>query len=174
MKGKKKWRLSKTLSRHIEVRPIEDADVKYAWAAYKLGKLEFDIFPPGLSATEFKSQFEQFIIGNTTGTWTIIAETKDGFRPVAIATGNATPVFMFLSAIVWFPWASKRNIIEGVVALCSKLRKQFPVFGFVPEENKKVWEAAAMHGIVHRIGTSHSLGEKMTVWEARSNVQQPV
>lgn len=173
MKGKKKWRLSKTLSRRVEVRPIEDDDVRYVWAAYRLGSADLNkIFPEGMSAADFKFEFEKFILANMSGAWTVLAETKKGYRPVAIVTGHAIPLFMFLSGIVWFPWASKRNLIEGVVAICKELGKQFPLLGFVPEENKKVWETAAIHGVAHRIGTSHRTGEKMTVWESRTNVQQ--
>src|SRR5512139_1223519 len=169
MKAKKSWRLSKTLSRRIEIRPIENEDVKYAWAAYKQGRVtEFD-FPRDLSASAFKDEFEKFVLTRVNAAWTVIADTKSGFMPVGIALGNWGPSFMIMSWMEWFPWASKRNVLEGTVAIVNRLRKQFPMICFATDEHKRLYETCCMHGIVHRVGTSYSMGQKMTVFEARTN-----
>ena len=168
MKGKKKWRLSKTLSRHVEIRPLENEDVKYAWAAYKQGKLKEMGLPDDLDAAAFKSEFEKFVLTRAHAAWTVIAETPKGLLPVGIAFGNWGPPFMIMNWMAWLPWASKRNIIEGTVAICNQLRKQFPLICMASDEDKKLYETCMMHGIVHRIGTSHSLGVKMTVFESRA------
>lgn len=168
MTGKKKWRLSKTLSRRVEIRPIENEDVKYAWAAYKQGKFTEVGLPSGLGASEFKVEFEKFVLANAHAAWTVLAETKKGFMPIGLALGQWGPAFMIIGNIEWFPWASRRNIVEGTVYLFNKLRKEFPVIGFAREEHKPLYEACLMHGIMHRIGTSHSLGTKMTVFEVRT------
>ena len=168
MKGKKKWRLSKTLSRRIEVRPIENHDVKYAWATYKQGKLTEMGLPPDLSATDFKTEFEKFVLTKSHAAWTVSAETTQGFMPIGLALGQWGPAFMIVSAIKWFPWATCRNIVEGTVSLFSRMRNEkFPAIGFANDEHRPLYEACCMHGIMQRIGTSHSLGEKMTVFEVR-------
>jgi hypothetical protein len=169
MKGKKGWRLSRTLKRRIEVRPIENYDVKYAWAAYKQGKLNDLPLPGGMDAASFKAEFEKFVLTNTHAAWTILSQTKQGFIPTGMVLGQWGPSFMFISAIEWFPWASCRNIIEGTVYFFNSLRKQFPVFGFANEEHKPLYETCCAHGIMYRVGSSHSLGEKMTVFEVRTN-----
>lgn len=169
MKGKKKWRLSKTLSRHVDVRPIEDADVKYAWAAYRQGRFTEIGFSANLSPSEFKYAFERFVLENAHGAWTVLAQTSKNFMPIGITMGTWGPGqrFMVMAWTAWFPWASKRNIVEGTVAICNRLRHDFPLMCFANETDKKMYETCMMHGIVHRIGTSHSLGEKMTIFEAR-------
>jgi hypothetical protein len=168
MKGRKKWRLSKTLSRRTEVRPIENDDVKYAWAAYKQGELAELKLPDNLNAVDFKFEFEKFVLQHAHAAWTVITETQKGFIPTGFVLGQWGPAFMIIGSIIWFPWASCRNIIEGTVFLLNRLRKEFPVLGFASDEHKPLYEACCMHGIMHRIGTSHSLGEKMTVFEVRT------
>ncbi len=167
MRGRKKWRLSKTLSRRVEVRPIENDDVKYAWAAYKQGKLPWLDIPKDLDAASFKAEFEQFVLTRAHAAWTVSTDTKKGFIPAGIALGQWGPSFMFISAIEWFPWATCRNIVEGTVYFFDNLRKQFPVMGLANDQHKPLYEACMMHGIIHRIGTSHSMGEKMTLFETR-------
>ena len=170
MTGKKNWRLSKTLRRRTEFRPIENGDVKYAWAAYKQGKLPQLDFPEDLSAPDFKTAFEAFVLTRTHAAWTILAETAKGFLPVGIILGHWGPdrAFMILSGIAWYPWASRRNIIEGTVNFSNIMRKQLPVIGFANDEHRPLYEACCMHGIMRRIGTSHVLGKKLTIFEGRT------
>lgn len=168
MKGKKSWRLSKTLKRHIEVRPIENHDVKYAWAAYKQGKMTDLPLPTGMDAASFKTEFETFVLTRAHAAWTILAQTKQGFIPAGMVLGQWGPSFMFISAIEWFPWATCRNIVEGTVYFFNTLRKQLPAVGFANKEHKPLYEACCMHGIMERIGTSHIMGERMTVFETRT------
>lgn len=168
MKGKKKWRLSRTLSRHVEVRPIENGDVKYAWAAYKQGKLSELPIPKGLDAASFKTEFEKFVLTNVHAAWVILTQTKNGFIPVGMVLGQWMLSFVLISDIEWFPWATCRNIVEGTVYFFNNLRKQFPVMGFANDEHRPLYEACAMHGIMHRVGTSFGTGEKLTLFECRA------
>lgn len=169
MKGKKTWRLKRTLSRHVEVRPIENEDVKYVWAAYKKGKLSGLPLQADLDAASFKNEFEKFVLSNAHAAWIIKLQTRQGLVPAGLVLGQWGPSFMFITDIEWFPWATCRNIVEGTVYFFNELRKQFPVLGFSNDEHRPLYEACAMHGIMHRIGTSFGLGEKMTVWEVRTN-----
>jgi len=169
MKGKKKWRLTKTLSRRIEVRPIENEDLKYAWAAYKMRGLAEIGMPAGLAADQFKREFESFILSRTHAAWTTLGETKKGFLPIGFGLGNWGPAerFIIMSAVIWLPWASCRNVLEGTIGFFNVMRKQLPIIVFTHEQHKPLYEICCMHGIMHRIGTSHSMGEKMAVFEAR-------
>src|SRR5438045_2158440 len=108
MKGKKLWRLSRTLKRRVDVRPIEQEDVKFAYGAYKSGKLP--MFPEGMDAPSFKESFEAYVLTSAEAAWTIISESKVGFAPVGLAFGGWAPqqTYMVIIGIVWFPWASKR------------------------------------------------------------------
>ena len=162
MKGKKNWRLTKTLARNITFRPIEAGDVKYAWAAYKLGKLP--TFPTDMSAPHFKDAFEMFVLCNTHAAWTVISSKPIGFVFGYWAPGNA---YMIIAEVVWFPWATKRNIIEGCMTFFNQIRKEIPVMGFATDEHKGMYDVCCMHGIMSRAGTSHCTGQKMAIYEGR-------
>ena len=162
MKGKKKWRLSKTLSRSLVVRQIDDADVKFAWAAYKKDGLSGIDFPKDLTPILFKEQFENFVNSKANMAWTVVADGK----PIGFALGQWVQAFMFITGIAWFPWASPRNIVEGTICLFNSIRKQFAVMGMANDEHRPLYEACCMHGIMRRIGKSDSVG-RMTLFEVR-------
>jgi hypothetical protein len=170
MNGKKTWRLSKTLSRAIEVRPIEQEDVKYAWAAYCKGSLSemgapFD--KQGLDASQFKEAFEAYVLTNTQAAWTVIAKTARGMMPVGFVFGGWAPMqaYMIIIGITWFPWATKRNIVEGTVQFFNRIRKELPWMGFASGEHKRLYEVCMKHGIMRRIGTSERGSERIAVFE---------
>lgn len=171
MKGKKSWRLSRTLKRVIEVRPIEDADVKFAWAAYRASGLPQFGFQSGLGAVEFKEAFEVFVLSNALSAWTISAFVKkrDQMMPIGIVTGQWCVGIMVIAGIAWFPWASCRNIVEGTVEFFNRARKELKVMGFATQQHKLLYEACCAHGIMRRIGTSYDLlGEGTAVFEGMS------
>lgn len=164
----KTWRLKKTLSRRVETRPIEDSDVRYAWAAYKLGK--FNIIPDGLDAAQFKAAFEQMVLATLPATWIVSANTAKGFMPIGIVFGAFAPLntHLVIVGITWFPWASKRNILEGDVAFFNMLRKQpFQWIGYAKQEHKPAYEVCCMHGIMRRVGTMHMADGPVAVFEGK-------
>ncbi len=157
MTGKQSWRLRKTLARRIEIRPIEDADIGYAWAAYKTGGLSEMGFAQSLTADKFKIAFEHSVITQYPATWVVMAQTSKGFIPVAFVFGAWAPLgaYLIVMGISWFSWASKRNILEGTVGFFNSIRKELSVMGYANEKHKKLYEVCCMHGIMRRIGTSH-------------------
>ena len=165
----KTWRLRKTLSRRIEVRPIEDADVRYAWATYKKGGLAELGFAESLAADQFKAAFEETVLSKFPATWVVQTQTPKGFMPVGFVFGSWAPlgVYLIVMGISWCPWASKRNILEGTVAFFNSIRKQLPWMGYANDKHKKLYEVCCMHGIMRRIGTSHVLGGPAAVFEGR-------
>lgn len=166
---KKSWRLSKTLARQIDVRPIEQDDVKYAWAAYKHGDLATMGFAENLDSRTFKDAFEAYVLSNADAAWTVIGKTRNGFIPIGFVLGGWAPqqAYMIVIGIVWFSWASKRNIIEGTVAFFDRVRKQMGVMGFAAPEHKRLYEVCCMHSIMRRVGTSHLNGGQIAVYEGK-------
>lgn len=173
------WRLKKTLARRLEFRPIENDDVRYAWAGYKSGSLK-DMAGPladtGMSAEQFKTTFEAVVTTRYHGGWTLFGETKKGFIPVGMVfafyshADHALSPFMIIGDIVWFPWASARNKIESAVNFFNRMRNEIPMVDYAHgETNKKFWEMLARHGIVRRIGTTFNVvkGEPVAVFETR-------
>lgn len=164
-----KWRLSRTLKRRVDSRPIEQDDVKFAYAAYRGGALK-DHFPEGLSAAGFRTAFEAFVLSQAHAAWVVIAHTKNGFVPIGLALGGWAPqgAFMIIIGIVWFPWASKRNIVEGTVGFFNDLRKQFKWMGFALNEHKKIYQVCCVHGVMRRVGTSYMGDKHPAVYEGRN------
>lgn len=164
-----KWRLKRTLRRSASYRPIEDDDVKYAWAAYKKGA--FNAFEPDLSADEFKARFEQFVVSNHHAAWTLIAPTSKGNIPVGIVLAAWAPnaPYMIVNGLCWFPWASRRNILEAIVCFLSGVRKEYQLVFYALPEHKRTYEVCAMHGVVRRVGTSFVAmpGHQAAVFETR-------
>ena len=165
-----KWRLSRTLKRQINVRPIENEDVKYAFAAYRKGALGAH-FPEGLEPAAFKRAFEEFVLLNAHACWVVIAHSKlMGFAPIGFVLGGWAPqeVFMVIIGIVWFPWASKRNILEGTVAFVRSICS-LNWMGFASGEDKRVYDVCMAHGIMRRIGTSKmNRAHSVAVYEGRN------
>lgn len=175
--NKQYWRLSKTLARKLDFRPIEDEDVKYAWAAYKKGCLASMGFQDtNLSAEEFKTTFTAEVSTTYHGAWTLFAETRRGYMPVGMVLGfysHPDPqraVFMIVGDMLWMPWASKRNKIESAVNFFNKMRSQIPMVEYANEQHKRFFEMIAKHGIIRRVGTMFNVyrGEPCAVFETRA------
>lgn len=167
-----KWRLKKTLSRAIDYRPIEAEDVKYAWAAYKQGKLTEIFDNDSMSPEDFRAAFERFIIERCHAAWTLFAHTKKGFIPVGLVLAAWAPnaPYLIVADISWMPWASKRNIVECTVGFFAGARKDFAFVGYATQEHKRMYEVCMAHGIMRRVGTSYTAipGKACAVFETKT------
>lgn len=153
------WRLRKTIKRAVDYRPIEDEDMKFVWAAYKLGALSSMGFQDTLlSADEFTRQFQEAIIYGGYACWVIFAMNKHGFTPIGLVLARepmSGARYMVVNGMCWFNWASKRNIVEGIVNFLNGVRKKFPLMFYALPEHKRTYEVCAMHSVIRRVGTSY-------------------
>jgi len=180
MKGKKNWRLSKTLSRRVQFRPIENDDVKFAWAAYNGGALApmAGVFAErGLTPAQFKEQFEGTVISRYSGAWTLLANGQRGWMPAGFIFAfyshkePALSPFMIIGDIIWCPWATKRNKLECAVNFFNATRKEIPMMDYAHgETNQRFFETMAMHGVMRRVGTTFNVvkGEAVAIFETRA------
>lgn len=171
-----RWRLRRTLKRRAEFRPIEDGDVRYTFAAYRKGSLSSlgeSFAKTDMDADEFKAAFEKFVLERFHAVWTLFAPTPKGVIPVGIVFAAWAPnaPYMIVSVAVWFPWASKRNMLESMVGFWDSIRKQVPLVFYALPEHKRMYEVCAMHGVVRRVGTSYTAipGKAAAVFETRGN-----
>jgi hypothetical protein len=173
---KRGWRLKKTLARKPDFRPIENDDLKYAWAAYKKGALASmgGVFGgQDLSPAEFKEAFEKEVLDNYHGVWTLLAQ--DPKRPIGFVLGffshpnPAKAPFMIVGDMIWMPWATPRNRLEAAVSFFASARKEMPMMEFASEDSKRFFEVIARHGVMRRVGTSHNVytGAPAAVFETR-------
>lgn len=130
-----------------------------------------------MTAEEFKTAFEAEITVKYHGAWTLFAETKKGFIPVCFAVAflmhpdpRIAPC-MILDQLVWFPWATPRSRVEGAVNFFNQMRNEIPMLTFAREQTKKFVEVLMRHGVLRRIGTSHTVseGEALGVYETRKS-----
>lgn len=168
--GRQNWRLKKTLARQIEIRTISPDDMRFAWAAYRKGSLASmsEAFKnPALSQEQFDREFVDALSRYTEG-WIIVANQ----RPIGMVFGVQAPLslHMIVGWVVWFPWATKRNVLEGTVAFFDTVRRQFPMMGYANGEHKRLYEVVCMHGIMRRVGTSQIIfpGQSAAVYETRA------
>lgn len=163
----RKWKLKRTLRRNNEHRPVEEDDLRYLWAAYKQGALESVAIPTGLGPGEFSAAVDAKLSQHARKGWAML---RDG-KPVGFVFGAPSPfnTFMEISLVVWMPWASNRTIIESAIAFISKIRKEGRFIGCAIPQHKKLYEVAAMHGLVRRIGTSYNVipGHATAIFESR-------
>jgi len=169
----KKWRLKRTLSRPVNYRPIEDDDIKYVWAAYKKGALASMGFEgTDMTAEDFKAAFEKIVITKCPATWVLFAQTSKGMRPMGAVFGSWAPnaEYIIIAGMCWFPWATKRNIIEAAVNFLNGVRKEFMLMFYALPEHKRTYEVCAMHGVIRRVGTSYAAipGHAAAVFESRA------
>lgn len=165
-----KWRLRRTLRRAVDFRPIEAEDIKYLWAAYRQGSFEFD--KRDMTASEFKSAFEEMVIAQFHAAWTLFGMTRRGLIPVGVVFAAWAPhaPFLIVTGASWLPWASKRNIIECMVGFLSKIRLELQLQFYANLDHKRLYEVCMMHGIIRRVGTSYVAfpGQPAAVFETRT------
>ena len=179
MREPTRWRLRKTLARKTDFRPIEREDLKYIWAAYRLGSLASigeKFADTTKESSDFSEAFEAEIQNNYHGAWTLFAETTRGFIPVGLVLGfwsHPNPQFapfMIIGDMIWFPWSSPRNRIESAVNFFNRIRNEIQMVEYANEGAKKFFEMIAHHGIVRRVGTSFNVypGTATAVFETRA------
>jgi hypothetical protein len=176
----RKFRLSRTLKRRLEFRPLETEDLRYLWAAYKKGCLK-DMAAPfdgtEMTVDEFKAEFLAAVTTRYHGAWTLFGETGKGFIPVGCILGfYSHPLpdwspFMIVGDMVWMPWATTRNKIESAVHFFAHIRKEIAMVDYAyGETNKRFFEVIARHGVMRRVGTMLNVvkNEPVAVFETRA------
>lgn len=150
-----KWRMKRTLRRRPSHRPIEAGDLRYLWAAYKSGALIGLGVPGWLSPEQFSAFVDKKVTASCHCAWAMLM----GDKPVGFVFGAWSPAVqkvMEIVLVVWMPWASNRNIIESAVNFIREIKKEYRCMGYALPEHKRLYEVAAAHGLVRRIGTSYN------------------
>lgn len=145
--------------------------MKWLFAAYKQGALVGMFAKTDMDVATFKAAFEAEVMGKYHAAWTLFATTKRGFSPVGVVFGAWMPLtdVMLVIGIAFFPWASRRNIVESAVSFFAGVRKQVKVMGYARPEHKRLYEVCCAHGIMRRVGTQMIIfpGTSAAVYEAR-------
>lgn len=88
--------------------------------------------------------------------WLIEAETKKGYMPIGViyAAGGE---YISVKNMQWFQWASKRNILEGMVNFFNKAREDLLMLGFIPKQDMAPFVHMCKYGIMRRVGTLYNM-----------------
>jgi hypothetical protein len=177
---KKSWRLNKTLDRKLDFRRMDDEDLRYVWAAYKKGALAPMAAPfdqTEMDKESFKQAFGERLLVRYDIEWTLLADTPRGFIPVGMVLAfnghkdaSISPFFV-IGDIIWFPWATRRNIVESAVNFFNVARREASFIDYAHgPTNRRFFEMLAQHGIMRRVGTTYSIvrNEPVAIFETRS------
>lgn len=163
-KSSRKYKLKTVLKRKPEFHELDTPDLKYLWAAYRLGSFgEAD-----LSQEEFDDSILA-LANNVDIIYTLVAETKNGKIPVGIAQGDFVGPMFFMHTVQWFKWATDRNKTETVIHTLNELRKSYVVVIHNHMEYKKFYEFVSKHGVIRRVGQLFDIYEDCPaqVWQTR-------
>lgn len=132
---------------------MEEKDLRWAYAAYKLGA-----FGPIVNAgpEEFNKFFEEFTMLHDE-VFVMQSVTKNGRIPVGITLGKYMGPTLFGGDTTWFPWASARNKMECMTHILNELRRQYIVMLFCNMKEKDFYVNIAKHGVIRRVGTIYDL-----------------
>ena len=123
---------------------MTESDFRWLWAAYRKGG--FETLPENMDIDEFTAAAfdhlnrftEQFVV-----------ETD---RPVGLIL-TLTDGYRFEPHAIWFPWASRRNILEGTLKFLSQERRDRLGIIYMAMEFKRFLEQLARYGVIRRVGT---------------------
>lgn len=167
---------------------MEASDFAYVGAAWKMRALDHldPLFTEDMTPDEFRQAFTWWVHHNFgifslgadmkpevtgVGIWTILARsTRDREEPVGFILGWVRGRVIEIGGMVWFPWASRRNIIEGAVNFFAKMRHEACVLEHAEEKDRDFFNMICRHGVMRRVGTSHEIypGAKALIYETRT------
>lgn len=137
------------LSRKPIVRQMTVSDMRWLWAAYKLGAFR-ELTDSGLSQDGFMELFAE-ILEEAEFDWMLESRGKEGPRPVGfilgtpMAAGRGIEPFVF-----WFPWATTRNQLEAAAAFLKVVSRYVKIFVFAEESSAKFWNKLIHRGLIRR------------------------
>lgn len=160
---------------------MEVSDYRHIWAAYRKGALsEIKEIPQDLDPDAFVEAFVATIESRGLAhAWIFLAPSIRGYEPVGFAWAWGRGRVIEMSDMVWFPWASSRNVLESTANFMNSVRKiapdpkrpdqRFLVWEFATMRDKRFFEMMCRLGIMRKVGHVHGLyeGEPAVMFETR-------
>ena len=135
------------------------SDIKYLWAAYKMGGMNIE---QGMSIEEFKAHMFS-LLTDIPMLWLL------GENPVAMVHGTYAQNSIWVGWVT-FPWASSRKLYENAVNFVNVMRKDVNML-FMTHDSR-LMDAMAKHGIIRRAGTFYDIYEKSSSSDGRACIYQ--
>ena len=135
--------------------------MKYAWAAYRLGGLEdwSAVFTDGLTQEDFRALFGAFLAENYDAVWTVFAETPGGRHAAGMVFAEmvASGRMVIIRDTIWFPWATKRNILTSAANFVNALRSDAVIMSFARQRDVPFFERLSEYRLMRRVGAVHNV-----------------
>lgn len=165
-------RLFRTLKRKPTFHTIEEDDMKWLYAAYKLGSFsDNDLvnLERGMDAVEFDKQLRLLMTTYYDNAWVMESVNEGKRRRVGMLFSVLSGPFHLLGDVTWFPWATDRNKVETIVHFLNESRKENLMMWYCSYEDKRFYDHIARHGIIKRVGKISDLfeGGDVPFWQTR-------
>lgn len=148
---KKSLRMKATLRRGSSFSQLKDSDVKYIWAAYKMGGMPEDVLPQGLSKEQFMECVVDFV-GAVSNIY-ILRGSNKGVSDMPIALVASLIIGQRMEPhVTWFPWATSRNKVETSINFINEMRKNYKLHIISSMDDVPFFNHLCRYGIVQRIG----------------------
>lgn len=129
-----------------------------------------------LDKSEFPQALMEYMEFNVLSAITFMA--GDDLRVIGVGFFWPRGRILQTADLIWFPWASKRNVLESYLNFANEIRNtthpesgnKYVVLEFCREEGEKFFTQMCRYGVMRRVGTSHEVhpNEKTCVYETRS------
>lgn len=173
-------KLSRLLKNNTSYEYAVEDHIPYFWAGYRVGAFDnlTPVFKNKLTNEEFADELDDYISTNNLTPFSLFGVVKGVPRIIGIAMFWVRGRVMETSDIIWFPWASKRLILECYINFVNKIRKEefdktgknYMILEYAQEKDAKFFDHVCSYGIMRRVGTSYEIYQdaKCCVYESRS------
>lgn len=169
MVSSSKHRLSRLLKTEITFREPGPEDLKWLWAAYKMGDFD-DAIVPDIEQEDFAATLETLLLRYDWGT-IAVAKIPGKDEPVPVGLFVVQGEDRVVSPHVrWFSWAKPRVRLAGAAKFLIELKKDAIGLIYAEYKDKRFFEQLCKYGIIRRVGTMHNFygeGQRAALFETR-------
>lgn len=146
------------------MRPTDADDMKYLYAAWRLGgEGPLSVIEADNTPEAFTAAFADHASSRFQTAYTMLATPPNKPNmPVGVVFGimpfYQQPI-MWFGDFLWFPWASKRNKLEASVHFLNQMRKSYAMIGFCEQDAIRFFEHICRYGVLRRAGTVFDMFE---------------
>lgn len=152
----------------------------YLWAAYRKGSFDIahPVFKEHLTKDEFLEAVVWFMDENRLAGFIFMAEVSGKTQPIGLGLFWERGRILQTENLIWFPWSTKRSILESYVSFIANFRKEiheesgknYVILEFAQEKDRKYFDHVCRYGVMRRVGTSLEVypDGKSCIYESRS------
>lgn len=154
-------------NRKVEISSLTIDQMPYLWAAYRMGVWK-DTFKDDLTKDEFTLAVSD--LSEMTNILAIIAPNGGKQTPVGVIIAGEG-VRYIEPHVDWFPWATDRNKLEGIIRGILTLREIKPLFIWCDERDIDFYAHVSKYGILRRVGTFNG-DKKYSIFQSKEKKKE--